>query len=56
MAENIIQLLHLNEIDMRFNGTEYNNIERGEALTKTTEFVSRLLFSHSKYNVGRRRA
>ena len=28
---NIIQLLHLNEIKMRFNGAEYNNIERGEA-------------------------
>jgi hypothetical protein len=26
-----IQLLHLNEINMRFYGTEYNNIERGEA-------------------------
>jgi hypothetical protein len=28
---NIIQLLHLNEINMRFHGAEYNNIERGEA-------------------------
>jgi hypothetical protein len=28
---NIIQLLHLNEINMRFYGAEYNNIERGEA-------------------------
>ena len=27
---NIIQLLHLNEINMRFYGAEYNNIERGE--------------------------
>jgi hypothetical protein len=27
----IIQLLHLNEINMRFYGAEYNNIERGEA-------------------------
>ena len=26
-----IQLLHLNEINMRFYGAEYNNIERGEA-------------------------
>jgi hypothetical protein len=26
---NIIQLLHLNEINMRFYGAEYNNIERG---------------------------
>ena len=25
-----IQLLHLNEINMRFNGAEYNNIEQGE--------------------------
>ena len=25
-----IQLLHLNEINMRFYGAEYNNIERGE--------------------------
>jgi hypothetical protein len=24
-------LLHLNEINMRFYGAEYNNIERGEA-------------------------
>ena len=30
-TENIIQLLHLNEINMRFNGAEHNNIERGEA-------------------------
>jgi hypothetical protein len=29
--DNNIQLLHLNEIDMRFYGSEYNNIERGEA-------------------------
>ena len=28
---NNIQLLHLNEINMRFYGAEYNNIERGEA-------------------------
>ena len=28
---NFIQLLHLNEINMRFYGAEYNNIERGEA-------------------------
>ena len=28
---NIIQLLHLNEINMRLDGAEYNNIERGEA-------------------------
>jgi hypothetical protein len=28
---NIIQLLHLNEINMRFYGAEYNNIEQGEA-------------------------
>jgi hypothetical protein len=27
---NNIQLLHLNEINMRFYGAEYNNIERGE--------------------------
>ena len=27
---NTIQLLHLNEINMRFYGAEYNNIERGE--------------------------
>ena len=27
---NIIQLLHLNEINMRFYGAEYNNIEWGE--------------------------
>ena len=27
---NIIQLLHLNEINMRFYGAEYNNIERGD--------------------------
>ena len=27
----IIQLLHLNEINMRFYGAEYNNIEQGEA-------------------------
>ena len=27
----IKQLLHLNLINMRFNGPEYNNIERGEA-------------------------
>ena len=27
---NIIHLLHLNEINMRFHGAEYNNIERGE--------------------------
>ena len=27
---NIIQLLHLNEINMRFYGAEYNNIERGK--------------------------
>jgi hypothetical protein len=26
----IIQLLHLNEINMRFYGAEYNNIERDE--------------------------
>ena len=26
-----IQLLHLNEINMRFYGAEYNNMERGEA-------------------------
>jgi hypothetical protein len=26
-----MQLLHLNEINMRFYGAEYNNIERGEA-------------------------
>jgi hypothetical protein len=26
------QLLHLNEINMRFYGAEYNNIERGEAI------------------------
>jgi hypothetical protein len=26
-----IQLLHLNEINMRFYGAEYNNIEWGEA-------------------------
>ena len=26
---NNIQLLHLNEINMRFYGAEYNNIERG---------------------------
>jgi hypothetical protein len=29
--KNIIQLLHLNEINMSFYGAEYNNIERGEA-------------------------
>ena len=28
---NNIQLLHLNEINMRFYGAEYNNIERGKA-------------------------
>ena len=28
---NNIQLLHLNEINMRFYRAEYNNIERGEA-------------------------
>ena len=28
---NNIQLLHLNEINMRFYGAEDNNIERGEA-------------------------
>ena len=28
---NIIQLLNLNEINMRFHGAEYNNIERGKA-------------------------
>ena len=28
---NIIQLLHLNEINIRIYGAEYNNIERGEA-------------------------
>ena len=40
-----IQLLHLNEINMRFNGAEYNNIERGEcqvqyccALLHTTSY------------------
>jgi hypothetical protein len=27
----IIQLLHLNEINMRFYGAEYNSIERGDA-------------------------
>jgi hypothetical protein len=27
----IIQLLHLHEINMRFYGAQYNNIERGEA-------------------------
>jgi hypothetical protein len=27
---NVIQLLQLNEINMRFYGAEYNNIERGE--------------------------
>jgi hypothetical protein len=32
---NIIQLLHLNEINMRFYGAEYNNIERGECSIKT---------------------
>ena len=31
-----IQLLHLNEINMRFYGAEYNNIERGEAGKSTT--------------------
>ena len=30
MRYNNIQLLHLNEINMRFYGAEYNNIERGE--------------------------
>ena len=30
LKTNIIQLLHLNEINMRFYGAEYNNIERGE--------------------------
>ena len=30
MQWNIIQLLHLNEINMRFYEAEYNNIERGE--------------------------
>jgi hypothetical protein len=30
-AINIIQLLHLNEINRRFYGAEYNNIERDEA-------------------------
>jgi hypothetical protein len=29
---NTIQLLHLNEINMRFYGAEYNNIERDEVL------------------------
>jgi hypothetical protein len=29
IRHNIIQLLHLNEINMRFYGAEYNNIERG---------------------------
>jgi hypothetical protein len=29
---NNIQLLHLNEINMRFYGAEYNNIERGETI------------------------
>jgi hypothetical protein len=31
MVENTIQLLHLNEINMRFYGAEYNNIERGKS-------------------------
>ena len=31
VIDNFIQLLHLNEINMRFYGAEYNNIERGEA-------------------------
>ena len=30
---NIIQLLHLNEINMRLYGAEYNNIELGEQST-----------------------
>ena len=30
-SSDTIQLLHLNEINMRFYGAEYNNIERGEA-------------------------
>jgi hypothetical protein len=30
---NIIQLLHLNEINMRLYGAEYNNIEHGEQST-----------------------
>ena len=30
-AKNNIQLLDLNEINMRFYGAEHNNIERGEA-------------------------
>ena len=29
--DNNIQLLHLNEINMRFYGAEYNKIERGKA-------------------------
>ena len=31
ITSNIIKLLHLNEINMRFYGAEFNNIERAEA-------------------------
>ena len=36
----IIQLLHLNEINMRFYGVEDNNIERGEAEFNIVVFCS----------------
>ena len=43
---NIIQLLHLNEISMRFYGAEYNNIERGE-----DEFNIVVLCSFASFNI-----
>ena len=39
-AKNNIQLLNLNEINMRFYGAEYNNIERGEAKFNIVVFCS----------------
>jgi cell division protein FtsI/penicillin-binding protein 2 len=39
---NIIQLLHLNEISMRFYGAEYNNIERGES--QVTYIMKEIIF------------
>ena len=35
-----IQLLHLNEINMRFYGAKYNNIERGEVEFKIVVLCS----------------
>jgi hypothetical protein len=47
---NIIQLLHMNEINMRFYGAEYNNIERGER-----HFVVDVIWRLPVWNVNIRR-